>query len=74
MLDNSERLKQNLLDAGCSIDIIKEFFEVNGDNCDSKRLRILKMHRRTLLNMLHVVQRKIDCLDYLTAKIERKVK
>ena len=62
----TERLLiRNLKDAGCSESDIQRFLKLGQAGRRRDQLRLLTMHRATLLDQLHVSQRQIDCLDYL---------
>lgn len=63
------RLKQNLIDAGCSDAFVEDFGRAASD---AERLRQLKRHRSSLLGSIHAEQRKLDCLDYLIYQMERE--
>lgn len=63
-----EAVRQNLLDAGCGENTIKQFFESAG--ADGK-LQVLRTYRKQLLESYHREAKKIDCLDYLIYAIER---
>ena len=63
---------QNLKDAGCE-DIIINNFLSNFENGKLKDgLQLLQKHRGTLLNILHLEQKKIDCLDYLIFILQKQ--
>ena len=63
---------QNLKDAGCSACIISDFMEDLKEGRTAEGLKLLAVHRRSLLNHLHEEQKRIDCLDYLVWQMERK--
>lgn len=69
--DSEEAVIQNLKDAGCNQDTIDQFVECLEHGTLEEQLRILSQHRSKLLDQLHIVQRRIDCLDYLVYQIER---
>ena len=70
----SEAIVQNLKDAGCSSDTISDFMEdIEGGNT-AEGLRLLALHRRSLLDHLHEEQKRIDCLDYLVWQMEKQEK
>ena len=58
-------LIRNLKDAGCKEADIQRFLQLGKEGKQREQLRLLTMHRATLLDQLHVSQRQIDCLDYL---------
>lgn len=65
---------RNLEDAGCNLDFIKKFMTKFNKDCKNDDLRLLEIHRRSLLDTLHQEQKKIDCLDYLIYQIRKSEK
>ena len=66
----NERIKQNLLDAGCNGDFISKF---EGCICDPKACeRLLAEHRRELLDEVHAKEDNISCLDYLVYMMKKE--
>ena len=63
---------QNLKDAGCNARTISDFMEDLKEGKTAEGLKLLAVHRRSLLNHLHEEQKRIDCLDYLVWQMERK--
>ena len=59
----NDSIKQNLIDAGCSEEFIKEFESCICD--ESKCERLLAEHRKELLEEVHAKEQNISCLDYL---------
>lgn len=70
MEDINNKIKQNLIDAGCDSNTITDFFNLQGPDSTCKQLKLLQIHRRKLLLGLHKYQREIDCLDYLVTQIK----
>jgi hypothetical protein len=70
-MDLAEKVILNLQDADCSQELIDQFLQ---ENDPQKRLRLLSVHRKRLLDGIHDGQRKLDILDYLifTLKQEQK--
>lgn len=64
-----EAVRQNLIDAGCGEDTIKQFFD--SAETDGK-LRVLQAYRKQLLEGFHKEAKAIDCLDYLIYELERR--
>ena len=56
---------QNLIDAGCSEIIIKQFASFAEKNDTSAQLKLLYAHRKELLDTVHKDQSRLSCLDYL---------
>ncbi len=66
----NERIKQNLIDAGCDSDFISRF---EGCICDPKACeRLLAEHRRELLDEVHAKEDNISCLDYLVYMMKKE--
>lgn len=65
-------LRQNLLDAGCSGDMIRRCMDLAGKQERGELLRVLSRHRRELLELVHLSEKRIDCLDYLVYQIEKQ--
>jgi hypothetical protein len=70
-MEAAEKVILNLQDADCSQELIDQFLQ---ESDPQKRLRLLSVHRRHLLDCIHDGQRKLDILDYLifTMKQEQK--
>lgn len=67
---SEESIIENLKDAGCDSEIIKDFIEDMRKDRKSNGIKILKEHRRFLLDSLHEKQKMIDNLDYLIYRIQ----
>lgn len=67
----TDAIIQNLKDAGCSAGTISEFMEKLRDGKRTEGLKLLAIHRRSLLDHLHEEQKRIDCLDYLVWQMEK---
>lgn len=65
----TQAILQNLIDAGCDDKTIARF-----KSCKSLKdaLRILEIHRCTLLDRSHAVNKQIDCLDYLVYNLKKE--
>lgn len=62
---------QNLKDAGCWKDTILKYVEdIRQGEMESGK-HLLEIHRRSLLDDLHRVQKHIDCLDYLVYQMDK---
>ncbi len=66
-----EAVEQNLRDAGCGEECIRQFMEDLGESKAKEALKLLEAHRRTLLDAMHRDLKRIDCLDYLVYQMER---
>lgn len=65
-------LYQNLVDAGCSKDLIEICMEFAKENQWNRILPLLSKQRINLLNSVHDGQKQIDCLDFLVYTINKK--
>ena len=69
-----EAIVQNLMDAGCSSETVSAFLEEMKEGKLTESLRLLKKHRRYLLEFMHREEKKIDCLDYLLYELQKSLK
>ena len=65
-------LYQNLIDAGCSEDLIEICMKYAKENQWNRILPLLSKQRINLLNSVHDIQKQIDCLDFLVYRINKK--
>ncbi len=65
-------LNQNLIDAGCSEDLIETCMELAKVNKWNRLLPLLSKQRINLLDSVHDGQKQIDCLDFLIYSINKK--
>ena len=65
-------LHQNLIDAGCSKDLIETYMELAKANKWKCLLPLLAKQRINLLDSVHDGQKQIDCLDFLVYSINKK--
>ena len=65
-------LHQNLVDAGCSKDLIETCMELAKANKLKCLLPLLSKQRINLLDSVHDGQKQIDCLDFLVYSINKK--
>lgn len=70
--DTDGILRQNLVDAGCGPDIVRQCMALAQKQDQSELMRVLSCHRRALLDALHQSEKQIDCLDYLVYQMEKK--
>ena len=63
-----EKVRQNLVDAGCSEGFIDDYAATGSG---SEQLCRLRQHRKELLRRIHDGQRQLDCLDYLIYQVKR---
>ncbi|HIZ77161.1 MAG TPA: hypothetical protein H9669_06035 [Firmicutes bacterium] len=67
-----DQLFQNLKDAGCDGRTVETFFKLRKEGRQKEVLRLLSLHRASLLDQLHVSQQRLDCLDYLIYTMKRE--
>lgn len=67
-----EDITQNLKDAGCSSQVIDQFFELSERHNTDGQFRLLMKHRSLLLDRIHTDQKQIDCLDYLIYRMKKE--
>lgn len=72
MYQSNESIIQNLEDAGCGKKLIQEFMMDLEQENNSDGIKLLRNHRRDLLEKLHEWQKKIDSLDYLIYQMTGK--
>ena len=65
-------LYQNLIDAGCSKDLIETCMELAKANKWKRLLPLLSKQRINLLDSVYDGQKQIDCLDFLVYSINKK--
>lgn len=63
--DQAFRLRRNLTDAGCDPALITRFLELEQAHRRCEQYRMLARQKASLLQTLHCVEYKIDCLDHL---------
>ncbi|RKJ50928.1 hypothetical protein D7X25_17505 [bacterium 1XD42-8] len=61
-------------DAGCGSNEITEICRLWDAGQIKDAVRLLRLHRCGLMDSLHQSQDKVDCLDYLVYKMEKKIK
>lgn len=70
--DTYNSIYQNLIDAGCDENTTENCMSFVNNGKNAGMLPILTKHRNCLLDMLHKVQKQIDCLDYLIYTLKKK--
>lgn len=66
-----EALVQNLQDAGCKAEQVKQFLALRDAGDLKGQMKLLRGQRDCLLDEVHMEQKKIDCLDYLVYQMEK---
>ncbi len=67
-----ESVIQNLEDAGCETEMIRNFLGWFDKGQQAKQLELLEHQREYLLGRVHMDERRISCLDYLIYQIQGK--
>ena len=67
-----EEMIRNLEEAGCHSSQINQLMKCIEDKDDQRLFRLLKCHRFSLLDDMHDIQKKIDCLDYFIFILKKK--
>ncbi len=70
-LDKKALFLQNLKDAGCNAELTDECMKCYKSGKFDEVLRELASYRRAILFETRKKQKQIDCIDYLTNKINR---
>lgn len=68
-----EQIKKCLQDAGCSSQELDRFLSVYSQLSLDQRICMIRQFRYPLMEELHRVQKKVDCLDYLVNEMKREV-
>lgn len=70
--NKEEIIYQNLIDAGCNEELAKLCMALVKEGKREDVLHFLSSHKDKLLDTVHINQKRIDCLDFLIYKIEKK--
>ena len=71
-MGSREFVIQNLEDAGCETEMIRDFLGWLDKGQQTKQLELLEHQREYLLGRVHTDERRISCLDYLIYQIQGK--
>ncbi len=63
--EHAFRIRRNLQDAGCEASQVNQFLDLERRQCRREQYRLLSCQKAALLQRLHQIQYKIDCLDHL---------
>lgn len=74
MMDSQSAVIRNLKDAGCDELTLKNFLNYRFRGKREDGIRLLRQHRRVLLDEVHATQKKIDCLDYFLFRLMQETK
>ena len=66
------RIRRNLRDAGCGMQIVVQFLDLEQRQCRREQYRLLSCQKKALLQKLHRIQYKIDCLDYMVYTMQQE--
>lgn len=69
--DILEIIYQNLIDAGCDAEMTEACMAYVREGKKSDILRLLSRHKENLLKTVRQGQKEIDCLDFLTYRLEK---
>ena len=69
-IGSRESVIQNLEDAGCETEMIRDFLGWFDKGQQAKQLELLEHQREYLLGRVHRDERRISCLDYLVYQIQ----
>ena len=64
----------NLRDAGLSEKQVAEFLLCFDSGSVEEQIRLLRRYRPELMEKMHESQKKVDCLDFLICKLEKRQK
>lgn len=70
--DTKEILRENLIDAGCTPEVVQECMTLAQQQESAALLRVLSRHRKSLLDTVHQNEKRIDCLDYLVYQLKKQ--
>ena len=71
--DKKEMLRQNLADAGCSVELTAECIALADSGMTAQMLQKLKKQRQGLLDEIHFTEQELRCLDHLIFQVENKL-
>ena len=70
--DTKGIFRQNLIDAGCSPELVRQCATLVQQKETSELMRVLSRHKKGLLDTVHQNEKRIDCLDYLIYHLEKQ--
>ncbi|MCD8195720.1 MAG: hypothetical protein LUE24_00880 [Lachnospiraceae bacterium] len=70
--NEAQCLYENLRDIGLREETISHCVLLQKEGRDRELLSILQSSRRDLLTHIHTEQKKLDCLDYLVNRLNKK--
>lgn len=72
MLNETQSVIQNLIDAGCNDEFIECFLAMDEKSQKKEMIDMLSRQRSRLLDNVHADERRIYCLDYLVKKLKNE--
>ena len=69
--DTKSIFLQNLIDAGCGPELVRQCVVLAQQKETSELIRVLSRHRKILLDTIHQSEKRIDCLDYLIYHLKK---
>lgn len=72
MLNETQSVIQNLIDAGCNDEFIERFLAMDEKSQKKEMIDMLSRQRSRLLDNVHADERRIYCLDYLVKKLKNE--
>jgi len=72
MAEANDVIIQNLIDAGCDGEFIRQFKVAYASGQLQKMVVMLANQRKSLLDNIHSDERKVYCLDYLVNRLNKK--
>lgn len=70
--DKEQLLYQNLQDAGCTPEMIRQCMVLGAEKNRADLLLQLLHYRKGLLEQVHLRQKELDCLDYLIYRLKKQ--
>lgn len=63
---------QCMSECGCDAGQTEEFLQLKEKCCADSCIRYLKRHRKQLLEQIHTLTRKVECVDYMIRELEKQ--
>ena len=74
MSDYSETLKSSLADTGVQQELIERAVQLYRSGQEAELVRFLKLRRCDMVEDMHVLQRKVDRIDFLIRQTIRNIR
>lgn len=72
MTEQETKIAVTLRDAGCSEAEIGKFLEFKASGNNEEALKVLSVHRCSLLCRIHEAQKPVDILDYFLLEMKKE--